>query len=217
MNISEPKLKLKRFVFNPFMENTYVIWDTSSMEAIIVDPGNSIPEEDDTLLSFIAAERLRIKYLVNTHGHLDHILGNAIILANFSVEHYIPKNDLFLLQNADNQCAVFGIEFRQYPLKVKFLDDLDELQFGSLTSKLIYTPGHTPGEFCLYFKEQNLLISGDVLFLESIGRTDLKGGNSEQLLNSIREKLLTLPPETIVLPGHGEDTTIDNELKNNPF
>lgn len=217
MNNSEETVNIKRFVFNPFMENTYVIWNTLTLEAMIVDPGNSIPEEDMELTMFINEHGLKLKYLINTHGHIDHILGNSYVLSSYKVEHLIPEKDLYLFSNASQQAAMFGIEYRESPLAARFIDESAKLSLGDILFEFIYTPGHTPGEFCIYFPYQKLLIAGDVLFLESIGRTDLPGGNTEQLLNSIKEKLFVLPLETVVLPGHGESTSIDFEIKNNPF
>lgn len=209
--------KVKKFVFNPFSENTYVVWDDNSLEGMIIDAGCSNDDENKTISDFINNQNLNIKYLVSTHSHIDHVLGNKFINEKYSPIFFAPEKDLPLLKSLPQQGIMFGIEIEDYPLPDKYLSELEPLQLGEIIFNLIETPGHTPGEFCIHNEDEKILFSGDVLFFESIGRTDLWGGNSAQLLASIKNKLLVLDKETKVHPGHGESTTIGYELVNNEF
>ena len=210
-------IKVEKFVFSPFSENTYLIWDDVSKEAIIVDPGCSDEEEENILAEFISKKRLSITFLINTHCHIDHIFGCAFIKENYNPVFLAPEKDLPLLQNAVKQAEMFGVEIKTPPQPDQYLSEGLVLTLNQSEIKFIFTPGHTPGEFCLYLKNERILISGDVLFKESIGRTDLWGGNYDNLINSINTKLLTLPNDVKVYPGHGEETSIGDEKKNNPF
>jgi len=210
-------IKVEKFVFSPFSENTYVIWDDETKETIIVDPGCSDESEENILTEFISANELTIKYLINTHCHIDHIFGCAFIKEKYNPTFLIPEGDLPLLQNADKQAEMFGVEIKIPPKPDQYLSEELVLTLNQSEIKFICTPGHTPGEFCIYLEKEKILISGDVLFKESIGRTDLWGGNYDTLINSIKTKLLILPNEVKVYPGHGEETSIGEEKKNNPF
>ncbi len=208
---------VKKFVFNPFMENTYVVWDEDTKEAMVVDPGCSNDEEELALSSFIEERHLNIKYMVNTHCHIDHFLGCQFVKEKFNPAYFVPENDFPLLQNAEAQASMFGIEIKTPPGPDDYLSERKVLTLGNSSIKLLSTPGHSPGEYCLYFEDEKFCVSGDVLFQKNIGRTDLWGGNYDVLLNSIKEKLLTLPDDVIVYSGHGENTTIGEEKINNPF
>ncbi len=210
-------IKVEKFVFSPFSENTYLIWDDESREAIVIDPGCFDESEENILAEFISKNNLKIANLINTHCHIDHIFGCAFIKENYNLVFLAPENDLPLLQNAVKQAELFGVEIKTPPKPDQFLSEDLVLTLNHSEIKLIFTPGHTPGEFCLYLEKEMILISGDVLFKESIGRTDLWGGNYDTLMHSIKTKLLTLPDDVKVYPGHGDETTIGHEKENNPF
>lgn len=210
-------IKIEKFTFNPFYENTYILWDKVTKEAMIVDPGCSDDFEEKTIESFVAEKKLKVKYLINTHCHIDHILGNAFIKETYNPRFLAPEEDIFLIENAVEQGKMFGLKVKKSPKPDELLSEKLDIQLGNIIGRLLYTPGHSPGEYCILFEEDKLCISGDVLFYESIGRTDLWKGDYETLINSIRTKLFVLPDDTKVYPGHGETTTIGYEKKNNPF
>ncbi len=210
-------IKVQKFTFNPFFENTFLIIDDASTDAIIVDPGCYNQEEEQVLSEFILSNGLRLKYLINTHCHLDHIFGCQFIKENYDTLYLAPEEDLPLLKNAVMQAEMFGVEIKKPPLPDKFLSENLVITLNKSDIKFIFTPGHTPGEYCLYLEKEKILISGDVLFKESIGRTDLWGGDYDTLINSINEKLLTLPDDVLVYPGHGDETTLGYEKMYNPF
>ncbi len=208
---------IQKFVFSSFMENTYIVWDDSTKETAIVDPGCIEKHEEDKLKNFISTQNLNPKYLINTHCHIDHVFGNAFVKAEFLIPLYIPEKDEFLLKNMQEQSRLFGIDVTPSPPADSYISEDLLLKLGNDGMKFLFTPGHTPGEYCIHFEKDKILISGDVLFEEGIGRTDLWGGNYNTLIKSIKEKLLTLPGETTVYPGHGNATTIEHEKKYNPF
>ncbi len=210
-------IKLQKFTFNPFQENTYIIWDEQTLDAVIIDPGCISPDEENTLSNFIGTEKLNVKHLINTHCHIDHVLGNAFVKEKYRCDFYVPELDVPLLSKVVEQGKMFGMEVVESPKPDKFITEDLFLQLGESKIQFIFTPGHTPGEYCLYFESDNICISGDVLFKEGIGRTDLWGGNYQTLLNSIQEKLFVLPDEVKVYPGHGDATTIGHEKSHNPF
>ena len=210
-------MKIERFIFSPFQENTYVVWDEDTKETIIIDPGCLDNNEEVTLKSFIIKNNLNVKYLLNTHGHLDHIFGNAFVKETFNPIHYVPKKDMPLFERAKEQAEHFGLSMKPSPKPDEFFDESIPLFIGKKEIQFLFTPGHSPGEFCFLFPSENICFSGDVLFRESIGRTDLWGGDLEVLKNSINTKLFILPNNTVIYPGHGEKSTIEHEKKNNPF
>lgn len=210
-------LKVKTFVFSMFYENTYLIWDDDSKEAAVIDPGCLEVFEQEKLVSEINQNKLKIKYLINTHCHIDHIFGNQFIKSTYDCEYLAPEKDLPLIQNAENQGRIFGVEVKKSPAPDKFITESLVIHLGNIQPKFIYTPGHTPGEYSIYFENEKICFTGDVLFKEGIGRTDLWGGDTKTLLNSIKEKLYQLPDDTTIYPGHGELSTIGFEKQNNPF
>jgi glyoxylase-like metal-dependent hydrolase (beta-lactamase superfamily II) len=211
-------INVKRFTFSSFAENTYVVWDESSKEAMIVDPGCSEPYEEKQLTDFISENNFSIKYLVNTHCHIDHIFGCRFVKEKYDVLFYAPEQDIPLIQHFDKQVEYLGIEVSaKPPLPDHFIIEDLKLKLGETEPVFLFTPGHTPGEYCIYFHDDKFCITGDVLFQGSIGRTDLWGGDYDTLLISIKTKLLTLPDDTIIYPGHGEESTIGEEKKYNPF
>ena len=210
-------VQVKVFTFNLFAENTFVIWDNETKEAAVIDPGNSTDEEQKVLTNFISSKNLIIKYLINTHCHIDHILGCSFVKREYNPVYYAPKKDLILLENAQIQAEMFDINFAEPPKPDQFIDEESDLSLGNSKIQFLFTPGHTPGEYCLYLKKEKICITGDVLFKEGIGRTDLWSGDYNTLINSIENKLLTLPDDVIIYPGHGEASTIGYEKQYNPF
>jgi len=210
-------LNIKTFVFSPFDVNTFVVWDDGSKECAVIDPGCYSDEEKNSLAKFIAEKELRVKYLFNTHCHIDHIFGNAFVKEKFNPQFLIPKEDLFLLEMGKEQGRMFNLDLDEQPKPDDFFSEEETLSVGNLSFSFLFTPGHTPGEFCFYAEKENICFTGDVLFKEGIGRTDLWGGNYETLITSIEKKLLTLPEDVKIFPGHGEQSTIGYEKINNPF
>ena len=210
-------IQIKKFTFNLFSENTFVLWDDESLESAIVDPGCSDSSEENELENFITDNNLKVKYLINTHCHIDHILGCEFVKNKYNPAYYAPELDIPLLQNAKMQAIFVGMNFSISILPDEYLTENKNLYLGKSELSFLFTPGHTPGEFCIYMKDIKTCISGDVLFSDSIGRTDLWGGNYDTLMKSINEKLLTLPDDTKIYPGHGESSTIGREKKLNPF
>lgn len=210
-------IQINKFTFNLFSENTYVLWDNLSKECAIVDPGCSDSSEENELENFIFEKSLTVKYLINTHCHIDHILGCEFVKNKFNPIYYAPELDIPLLQNSTMQASFVGMDFSISILPDEYLSENKKLYLGKSESSFLFTPGHTPGEYCIYIPDIKSCITGDVLFNDSIGRTDLWGGNYDMLIKSINEKLLSLPDETIIYPGHGESSTIGREKKSNPF
>lgn len=210
-------IQIKSFVFNPYQENTYVLYDEKSRDCLIVDPGMDGPAEERMLQSFIEEEGLNPVLLLNTHCHIDHVLGNRYVFEQWGLIPQFHKNEVPILVAVDNYAPQMGIRYETSPIPAIFLEEGQDLDFGGHILKVIFTPGHSPGHVCYFSETQNFLLGGDVLFRNSIGRTDLPGGNHETLLRSIATQLYTLPEETIVYPGHGSHTTVGFEKKTNPF
>ena len=210
-------ITIKNFTFNLFAENTLVVWDDKTLESAIVDPGSSNSAEEKILEELIIKNKLKVKYLINTHCHIDHILGCRFVKEKYNPVYLAPELDLPLLKNAQKQADAFDIKMEDPPLPDQFINEETIINLGDSVGKFIFTPGHSPGEFCIYFKEEKLCITGDVLFNEGIGRTDLWGGDYEILIDSIESKLFKLPDDVKIFPGHGETSTIGHEKFNNPF
>ncbi len=204
------------FTFNPMQENTYLLWNEKA-HAIIIDPGCYFTAEQETLEKFIKDKGFTPVKLLNTHCHLDHVFGNKWVNKTYHLELHIHRIEEKVLEFAPATGLMWGFSLDAYKSPFHFLEHGDKISFDEGKLEVIFTPGHSPGSICFYCREQNFLIGGDVLFLESIGRTDLPGGNHQQLLHSIQKKLFVLPDETIVYPGHGPQTTIGHEKKYNPF
>ncbi len=210
-------MKIKRFEFNMFPVNCYVLWD-DTLEAVIIDPGCFYDEEKEKLKEFITRKGLKIKHLLNTHLHLDHIFGNPFILKEYGIKAEAHQADEFWIDEAPKQSRMFGFNLPEPTVPIgHYLMDGDLITFGNTTLEAIHIPGHSPGSLVFYCKQDNCLFSGDVLFQGSIGRADLTGGNFDHLIENICSRLFILPPETIVYPGHGAPTTIANEKAENPF
>jgi glyoxylase-like metal-dependent hydrolase (beta-lactamase superfamily II) len=209
-------IKVDSFTFNPIQENTYALSNEKG-DALIIDPGCYFTEEEETLESYIKQNNLKPFQLLNTHCHLDHVFGNRWVAKKYNLELFIHPLEEKLLQMAPASASMFGLEFDNYKGKLHFLNPGDTIRIGNDEMKVIFAPGHSPGSICFYCAKQNFIIAGDVLFFESIGRTDLPGGNHLQLSKSIKEQLFTLPGETTVYSGHGPQTTIGHEKEFNPF
>jgi glyoxylase-like metal-dependent hydrolase (beta-lactamase superfamily II) len=207
---------VKVFKFSPIQENTYLLYNDTN-KAIIIDPGCYTTEEQETLKKFLIDNQLEPVQLVNTHCHLDHVFGNNWVHKTYGLELYIHPNEEKMLEFAPKSGENWGMPFINYSGPLHFLSQENTISLGQDQLSIRFTPGHSPGSISFYCAEQGFIISGDVLFYESIGRTDLPMASHEQLLNSIKEQMLTLPDEVIVYSGHGRPTTIGHERKNNPF
>lgn len=211
-------MKIKQIPNNPFQENTYVVWDEATMEAAIVDCGALFPQEEERIDVFVNDNNLKIKHILNTHLHLDHCFGNAWAAERYGVLPMAHEDDETLLARMGEQARMFGLPFEVRTEKLGgYLKDGDVLTLGENRIEVIHTPGHSRGGLCFYIPSAGWLISGDSLFEGSIGRTDLEGGSYATLIKSITERLMTLPEDTVVYPGHGSYTTIGDEKKSNPF
>lgn len=207
---------VQRFVFNSFAVNTYVI-SGKSRECIIVDPACMNAKEEKELSGYIHDYHLTPVMLVNTHYHVDHILGNAFVCNTYGLKPIAhPKGELFW-ETAREFASVFGLSLAEMRKPEMFVEDGEILMAEDIELRVLYTPGHADGSICLVCDSQNFVITGDVLFQSSIGRTDLPTGNFDVLRESIQQKLFTLPSDCIVYPGHGPETSIGYELINNPF
>ena len=209
-------LTVKMFSFNPVSENTYIVYNELN-KALIIDPGCYFNEEKQTLKSFIENQQLQPVQLLNTHCHLDHVFGNKWVYETYGLELFLHSNEEQVINFAPQSAKMWGLPFENYEGPLHFLAHNDIVKMGENTLKVILAPGHSPGSICFYCEEQKFVIGGDVLFKESIGRTDLPGGNHDALLESIREQLFVLPDDVIVYPGHGGYTTIGHEKQYNPF
>ncbi len=209
-------LNVKVFTFNPIQENTYLLFNENN-NAIIIDPGCYGSAEQEILKQFIQSNNLLVKQLINTHCHLDHVFGNKFVSNQYKVELHIHPLEQLVLQYAPISGEKWGLPFENYEGQIQFLNTGSTVKLDTDILQVLHTPGHSPGSISLYCKEQGFVISGDVLFHQSIGRTDLPGGNHETLLQSIKEQLLVLPNETVVHSGHGRSTTIGFERNNNPY
>lgn len=209
-------MQIQSFVFNPFYENTYVLFDDSK-EAIIIDPGCYEKREKDQLSDFIKENNLVPLLVVNTHCHIDHVLGNEFAKKEYDIPLWIPEGEKEVLAAVVAYAPTWGIAKYQPAEVDKFYTRQDTIGFGNTTLKVLFAPGHAPGHMMLFNESGKELIAGDVIFRDSIGRTDLPGGNHEQLLDSIRKTVYTLPGDTTIYPGHGPTTTVAHEMNHNPF
>ncbi len=207
---------IARFVFNSFGVNTYVISDNSG-KCLIVDPACQHRQEESELLGFINDNHLQVVGMVNTHFHVDHIIGNTFICKTFNILPQCHKACKIFWETAAEFGSVFGLKVENLIIPVDFIGEGDILAVGSTSLSVVYTPGHADGSICLVNHAERYVIAGDVLFRDSIGRTDLPTGNFDVLYQSISSKLFTLPDDYIVYPGHGPETTIGYEKLNNPF
>jgi glyoxylase-like metal-dependent hydrolase (beta-lactamase superfamily II) len=197
----------------PLQCNCSIIGDETSREAMVIDPGDDIAD----ILALIQKHNLNVKQIVITHAHIDHVGGAMKLRAATGAPILLNQNDSALLKMLDVQAAWIGMPSPGHVDIDHSIGELDKVQAGPLVAQVMHTPGHTEGSVCLYFPAQQKLIAGDTLFAGSIGRTDLPGGSFEKIISSLHEKVLSLPDETVVVPGHGPLTTIGEERESNPF
>ena len=207
---------VKQFTFSPVQENTYVVYNEEDV-ACIIDPGCYSQHERNQLKELIEKQHLRPKYLLNTHCHLDHVFGNKFIHETYKLNLHCHALEKKVLDFASRSGELWGLPFENYEGPILFIEEKDRVEVGNDVFDILFIPGHSPGSICFYCKAQQFIIGGDVLFRESIGRTDLPGGDHETLLQGIRTKLFSLPDEVVIYPGHGPSTTIGHEKKFNPF
>lgn len=203
--------------FNPFQENTYVVYDQTG-ECIIFDPGCNNSQEEDQLVQFIESKNLKPVRLINTHCHIDHVFGNAFVAEKYQLPLEIHEGELAVLKSVPMVAQMYNIPMPSpSPEPGRFIAEGERIKFGNTSLLSLFTPGHSPASLSFYCKEDQFLIAGDVLFQGSIGRTDLPGGDFKLLIKNIREKFFILPDAVKVYPGHGPSTTLGFEKKNNPF
>lgn len=211
-------LSIKTFQFNMFGVNTYLIWNPATKEAAVIDPGMYNDAERKTLDAFIAENNLTLTQLINTHFHVDHIFGDNYVKDKYGLTVKGSADDAFLGEKAAMQCRMFGLPADAQPVCVdEELHEGDKLDICGETAEILQVPGHSPGSLVIYFPESRIAFTGDVIFDGSIGRTDLVAGNYQQLINGIRDKILPLPPSTVLYPGHGNPTTVGKEAETNPY
>lgn len=209
-------IQIKAFVFNNFQVNTYLLYDESK-EAVIMDPACDSADELEEIFTFIEGNQLKPRFIANTHGHIDHVLGVSALMEKYNIPFYMHQGDEFLLNAAPQSAMMYGFSLNKSPKPTKFITEDETLKFGNSELRLFHIPGHSPGSIVFYSETDRFVIVGDVLFRGSIGRTDLPGGSYEELISGINSKLLTLPPDTVVLSGHGPYSTIQAEHDTNPF
>ena len=209
-------IQIKSFVFNPFSENTYVLHDETG-EAVIIDPGCYDKAELKQLYDYIETNTLKPVRIINTHAHIDHVLGVAAVKLKYNIPFSLHRIDEPLLKAVKTYASNYGFTHFDEPEIDSYFDEGDVVTFGNSSLRILFVPGHAPGHVAFVHDEQQFVIGGDVLFRQSIGRTDLPGGDFETLLDSIRTKLFTLADGYTVYAGHMQPTTIGYEKKNNPF
>jgi glyoxylase-like metal-dependent hydrolase (beta-lactamase superfamily II) len=198
--------------------NCYIYYDEKSKDAVIIDPGAFADDEKESIRKFVETNGLNISRIINTHGHIDHVLGNSFAKEAFDKPICMNEDDLFLLEGSRDQARFFGLEIPQLPGIDEFLNEGDIIPVGNAELKVIKTPGHSPGSVCLIDDKNKTVFCGDLIFHNSVGRTDLPGGNYKVLINSISDKLFgNTGDDYVIYPGHMEETTVGNEKKYNPF
>jgi hydroxyacylglutathione hydrolase len=209
-------LQVQRFTFNPVQENTYVLYNAEK-QCCIIDPGCYFASEEKELTDFISNNELKPVLLLNTHCHLDHIFGNRFVSKKYDLVLHIHEKEVPVLEWGPASGERWQLPFENYDGELIFLEEGQTVSLGDEKLEILLTPGHSPGSICFYSKQHKFIIGGDVLFQGSVGRTDIPGGDMDTLLESIKTKLYTLPEDVIVYPGHGDSTTIGDEMKTNPF
>jgi hydroxyacylglutathione hydrolase len=209
-------MQVQHFVFNPFMENTFVLFDETG-ECVVIDPGCYEKEEETQLVDFIISKNLKVKKVINTHCHIDHVLGNSFVKRKFNVPLYIHPKEEQQLRAVKSYAPNYGFAGYQEAEADGFMNEGEEVSFGNQKLQVLFVPGHSPGHVALYHPSSKVIIGGDVLFENSIGRTDLPGGDFDTLINSIHQKFFTLPDDVTVYCGHGSETSIGFEKRTNPF
>jgi len=207
---------IKYFTFNPFQENTYII-SNQNKECFIIDPGCSNAQENSVLANYISENGLKPIMLLNTHCHIDHIMGNKFVADTYGLKLHAHQQEIPVLERGDDISQMYGVPYITSPNIDTFLNEKNILNLGDVIFSIIHAPGHSPGSICFYNEAEKYLIGGDVLFYNSIGRTDLPLGDHTTLINSIKQKLFLLPDDVTVYSGHGQKTNIGFEKKTNPF
>lgn len=208
--------KVEKFTFSPFAENTYVVYNNEG--ALIIDPGCFYPEEEAELEDFIGSQGLQVKRLLNTHAHIDHVFGNYFVAQKWQVQPEMHKDDVVTLDRMPAAAEIWGIKgYKLSPQPGAFLEQGQKIKLGDDELDIVFVPGHAPGHVAFICHAQKFIIGGDVLFNGGIGRTDLPGGSLPVLMNSIKEKFLTLPDDYVIYSGHGEETTVGKERRSNPY
>jgi len=209
-------MEIYKLVFSPITVNTYILADHSGKCAVI-DCGCYDEGEFATLTDFIDGKGIEPVLLLNTHCHLDHVFGNKMFLGKYNLGPFCHTDEGMNRKNAQQYAQFFGLVMDEPPPPAGFLTDGQSVSFGSETFVALHVPGHAPESLSFYSEKNGVVFTGDALFSGSIGRTDIPGGDHNSLINSIKSKLFVLPPETVVYPGHGEPTTIEKEMKSNPY
>lgn len=208
---------IQKFTFNPFRENTYVLY-TSDQQAVIIDAGCQTLEERNILFGFIEEKQLKVSYLLNTHCHLDHVMGNFFCKKKYNVPLYAHKNEVPVLEACPQVAQMYNFKPYDHLEKIDvFIDETQTINVGNETLKILFVPGHAPGHLAFWHEMDNFVANGDVLFRESVGRTDFPLCNHQDLMNSIKNTLFLLPDDCKVYCGHGTETTIGHEKKYNPY
>jgi len=209
-------MEVFRLVFSPIEVNTYIVADTTG-ECAVIDCGCYNEKEFQRLVRFIELKNFKPVLLLNTHCHLDHVFGNKFMFEKYNLRTYCHREEMLNLKNAPAHAEFFGLKMDEPPEPEAFIEDGEIIEFGNISLKTMHVPGHTAGGVAFYCEKESCIFTGDTIFAGSIGRTDLPGGNQNTLLKSIKEKILILNPSTIIYSGHGPATTIENELKRNPW
>ena len=209
-------LSIKSFCFNPFQENTYLLFNEAN-EAIIVDPGCYSDQEKQTISDFIIEHKLQPTLLLNTHCHLDHVFGNSFFSDQYGLTALFHMNEQVVIDRLPEGGARWGVPCEPYTGKVQYIAHDEIINFGTDSFKVLLTPGHSPGSVCFYHETQNFLIGGDLIFKDGVGRTDLPGSNPLDLIKSISEQILPLPDSMTIYSGHGPATTLGREKAANPY
>lgn len=209
---------IQPFTFNPLGENTYIVWDEQSRDAAIVDAGMYSREECEQIRSFLTDSNLNLRFIWGTHAHIDHIFGNWWIKQEYpDVPYWLHADDVKMIQRSETMAALWNLNYTPSPEPDAYLSHHQILQLGNSTYEVRFVPGHAPGHVIFVNHTENYALVGDCVFQGSIGRTDLPGGNHEQLLQKIREEIFTLPATMTLYSGHGPATTVDHEIRHNPF
>ena len=216
LTFDKKNMSLHLFTFNAFQENTYLLIN-ESQEAIIIDPGMTDASEDSVLFDFIEKRGVTPILLLNTHCHIDHILGNSSVIEKYGVPFYAHEKDLPTLERGAAASMMWNIPYRLSPQPTHFINEGDHIEFGEYSLDVLFVPGHAPGHVVFIDHQHEMVIGGDVLFKGSVGRVDLPGSNKEDLIKSIQEKMYALPDQYVVHPGHGPATTIGEEKVSNHF
>lgn len=209
-------LSIETFEFNPFSENTYLLYDETG-EAVVIDAGCYEREEEKELSDFIEQKRLIVKAIWNTHSHIDHILGSYYVKDRYKVPMLTHRIDEQMLRMGKISAQMYGLPRFTDVAADGYINEGEQLKFGNQSFDVLFVPGHAPGHVAFYHRQQKVLFGGDVLFYRSIGRSDLPGGDHNTLIESIHKKIFTLPDDVVVYPGHGPTTTVGEEKVENPF